>query len=284
MTPHPPTPSPLEGKGSRTYFSPLLSFKMGEGLGVRGLALLLLLSFSGAIASDLSQATDWFRKGNEAYEKGSFEEASSDYQKAEDLGVANARLYYNHGNALFRQHQLGLSILNYERARKLDPLDEDIQFNLRFAQSQVADKIPEPEPNLLTKLLWNVHASYSVRAGLWIAFGLFALAFAAVAAALFLTSFLRWLSILIAVVASLTLAAFSPSLIYKIHQQETMQYGIVLQPAVEMFSGPGENYQVLAKVHEGSRFEIVEQRGDWLSVKLANGKGGFVRTNQLGKV
>ena len=82
----------------------------------------------------------------------------------------------------------------------------------------------------------------------------------------------------------LALLAFSPSLLYKIHQQETEQYGIVLQPTIEMFSGPGETYQVLAKIHEGTRFVIVEQRGEWLSVKLANGKGGFVRANQLGKV
>ena len=101
---------------------------------------------------------------------------------------------------------------------------------------------------------------------------------------MFLTSFLRWLSATAAVLSLLALLAFSPSLLYKIHQQENEVYGIVLQPAVDMLSGPGENYQVLAKVHEGTRFEIVEQRGEWLSVKLANGKGGFVRANQLGKV
>ncbi len=245
--------------------------------------LFSLISLASA-KDQVSLATHFFQQGNAAYEKGNFEEASSDYQKAEDLGVANSRLYYNHGNALFRQHQLGLSILYYERARKLAPLDEDILSNLRFAQAQLVDKIPEPESNLLTRLAWNVHAGYSVRSGVWAAFGLFTLAFAAIAAALFLSSFLRWLSILIAVVSSLALIAFSPSLAYKIHQQETAQYGVVLQPAIEMFSGPGENYQVLAKVHEGTRFEIVEQRGDWFSVKLANGKGGFVRVNQLGKV
>ena len=251
---------------------------------MKHLILFFLFSFSISFATDLNTATDWFRKGNTAYEKGNFEEASSNYQKAEDLGVANSRLYYNHANSLFRQRQLGLSILYYERARKLAPLDEDILSNLHFAQAQLADKIPEPESNLLTKLVWNVHASYSIRSGIWAAFGLFALIFAAVAAALFLTSFLRWLSILIAVVSSLALISFSPSLGYRIHQQESVQIGIVLQPAIEMLSGPGENYQVLAKVHEGTRFEIVEQRGDWLSVKLANGKGGFVRANQLGKV
>jgi len=244
----------------------------------------LTFAFTLAEAKGVAEATDYFRKGNEAYEKGSFDEAASAYQTAEEFGVSNARLFYNHGNALFRLHQLGPAILYYEKARKLSPLDPDIQFNLRFAQAQVADKIPEPEANSLTRILWNIHAIYPLRSGVWAAFALFALIFAAASAALFLTSFLRWLSTAAAVLALLALLAFSPSLLYKIHQQENEVYGIVLQPAVDMLSGPGENYQVLAKVHEGTRFEIVEQRGEWLSVKLANGKGGFVRANQLGKV
>ena len=82
----------------------------------------------------------------------------------------------------------------------------------------------------------------------------------------------------------MALLAFSPSLFYKIHQQESEEYGIVLSQSVEMYSGPGENYQVLAKVHEGTRFEIVELHGEWLSVKLANGKGGYVKADRLGKV
>jgi uncharacterized protein YgiM (DUF1202 family) len=70
----------------------------------------------------------------------------------------------------------------------------------------------------------------------------------------------------------------------KIKDQETLRYAIVLKPAIEMFSGPGETFQVLTQVHEGTKFEIVETRGDWVSVKLANGKGGFVRLSDLGKV
>ena len=234
-------------------------------------------------ATDLSAATELFKQGNAAYEKGSFEEAAAAYQKAEDLGVANARLYYNHGNALFRLNQLGPAILSYERARKLAPLDEDIAANLRFAQARVVDKIPEPERNVLTKILWGLHSAYSLHTGVWIAFGLFALAFAGVCATLLLATS-RWLFITLSTISVLALLAFSPSLFYKIHQQESEQYGIVLSQSVEMYSGPGENYQVLAKVHEGTRFEIVELHGEWLSVKLANGKGGYVKADRLGKV
>jgi uncharacterized protein YgiM (DUF1202 family) len=84
--------------------------------------------------------------------------------------------------------------------------------------------------------------------------------------------------------AALAMLSLVPSLAMKIKDQETLRYAIVLKPAIEMFSGPGETFQVLTQVHEGTKFEIVETRGDWVSVKLANGKGGFVRLSDLGKV
>lgn len=246
---------------------------------------LLLAALSMASAKSLFIATEYFGDGNAAYEKGDFETAAAAYQKAEDLGIAaDSRLYFNHGNALFRLNRLGPAILHYERARKLAPLDEDIASNLRFAQSRVVDKIPEPEINLLTKLLTFLHNSYSLRMGIWFAFTLFSLVFLFAALAMLSGKFLRGFSILGLVCSLLALLAFSPFLYYKIRQQETENFGIVLEQSVEMLSGPGENYQVLAKVHEGTKFEIVEQRGEWLSVKLSNGKGGYVRANRLGKV
>ena len=66
-------------------------------------AVYWLAAFCGSVAAaDLNAATDWFRKGNAAYEQGSYANAADDYQKAVDLGVANPRLFYNYGNALFR--------------------------------------------------------------------------------------------------------------------------------------------------------------------------------------
>jgi hypothetical protein len=148
----------------------------------------------------------------------------------------------------------------------------------------VADKIPEPEANLLTRMLWGLHASYSLGSGVWAAYGLYALCFLAGIAALSRDGLQRGAALTVLALAAAALLGLAPSLAHKIRSQESSQSGLVLQAATEMRSGPGENYQVLAKVSEGVRFEIVREHGDWLAVKRANGKGGFVRAAHLGKV
>jgi tetratricopeptide (TPR) repeat protein len=230
------------------------------------------------------RATGFYLQGNAAYEQGDFAGAAALYRKALDEGAVNDRLYYNYANSLFRQQQLGMAILYYEKARKLAPDDEDIAFNLRFASAQTVDKNPVPEPDVLTKALWIFHSAYSINEGMWVSLGLFSACFLLALLAIYAGKALRGALVFGIVVAGLGLLVLIPSLVYKIRAQETVRYAIVLTPVLEMYSGPGDNYQVLTKVHEGTKFEIVEVRGDWASVKLLNGKGGFVRYADLGKV
>jgi tetratricopeptide (TPR) repeat protein len=250
------------------------------------LALVLAVASLTSAASPeaLKRANVAYRQGNAAYEKTDFANAADLYRRAIDEGVADPRLYYNYGNCLFRQNQPGMAILYYEKARKLDPNDQDIAYNLRFVNAQIIDKNPAEESNALTRAMALAHSAFSINEGLWISVGLFSLVFLAAILALFAGTAFRGALLTLMVLAALALLAMSPSLYFKIKEQESLQYGIVLKPAVEMFSGPGESFQVLTQVHEGTKFEIVETRGDWASVKLANGKGGFVRLADLGKV
>lgn len=248
-------------------------------------ALLLSPLLASAAGTDaLDRATRNYRLGNAAYERNDYAKAAEHYRQALDEGAANSRLYFNYANSLFRLNRLGMAILYYEKARKLSPNDEDVAFNLRFANAQTLDKNPVPEPNVITKSLWLLHSSYSINQGLWIALGLFSALFLAATLALYAGPALRGMLVTTCVLGVLGMAALVPSLAYKIRQQETVEYGIVITPSVGMYSGPGDTYQLLTKVHEGTKFEIVEVHGDWASVKLLNGKGGYVRLADLGKV
>jgi tetratricopeptide (TPR) repeat protein len=237
-----------------------------------------------AAKPDLTGATAAFREGNAAYERADYLEAASHYAKAEAAGARDARLYYNHANALFRADQLGPSILYYEKARKLAPTDPDIQHNLNFARARVADKIPEAPANALTRLLWSAHAAYSPRAGVWIALGLFAGCFGALIAALFLPTVGRITALVVAAGALTVLLAFSPSLVYKLRQHGTSVRAVVLTPTVDLYSGPGDSYELLFRAHEGTVFTIVSREGEWFAVKLPDGRGGFVKAKAVGEV
>jgi tetratricopeptide (TPR) repeat protein len=255
---------------------------------MKGFAVTLLLLLGAASAAPsgdaLARAEKAYRQANGAYERNDYAKAAELYRKAVDEGVADARLYYNYANALFRQNQLGLAILYYEKAAKLEPNDEDVAYNLRFASAQTVDKNPAPETNSLTRLLWFLHSSYSIDQGLWACLALFTLVFLAAIGAVYAGAALRGVLFGVIGLCLFALLILGPSVAYKVKQQESVQYGIVLKPVVEMYSGPGENFQVLTKVHEGTKFQIVENRGEWVSVKLLNGKGGYVRYADLGKV
>jgi tetratricopeptide (TPR) repeat protein len=233
---------------------------------------------------DLEAATAAFRNGNAAYERGDFATAENAYAEAESRGASDARLYYNRANALFRLNRLGPAVLYYEKARKLAPTDADILHNLNFARARVADKIPEPAANLLTQTLWGLHTAYSARAGVWIAFGLFAAGFFALAAGLFLSTAGRFATAVLAAIAFAVLLLFSPSLLYKLRQQDTAVRAVVVQPVADLHSGPGESYELLFRAHEGTVFTIVSREGEWLAVKLTDGLGGYVRAAKVGEV
>ncbi len=235
-------------------------------------------------ADGLALARQAFSDGNAAYEKGDFEAAETLYRKAIDQGIADHHLYFNYGNALFRANKLGLAILYWEKAAKMQPDDPDIEHNLKFARARIADKVPEPQPNFLTRALWAAHTSYSLNQGLWIALILFSLAFAALFGIVSVTGWLRGLCIASLVLLVGAQCMLWPSLGYKIHDQESVGGAIVLKPVLEVFSGPGDTYQLLTRVHEGTKFTIEQVSGEWASVKLANGTGGWVRYAELGKI
>ncbi len=113
------------------------------------IVLVWLLGLSTALAAP----GDDFKAANQLYDAGKFAEAAAAYEKIEPK---TAHVYYNLGNAWFRENKLGLALLNYARARRLAPRDPDILANLKFAQQRLGvDEINTP-PRALQRLLRSV--------------------------------------------------------------------------------------------------------------------------------
>ena len=107
------------------------------------LTLVTLCAFSSAEQLNLAKA-------NKAYSIGSYSVAADLYQKIADAGYVSPELFYNMGNTCFKMNDYARAILWYERARRLDPGNEDINFNLNVANTKISDKI-EPLPELFYK-------------------------------------------------------------------------------------------------------------------------------------
>ena len=95
----------------------------------------LLLVLSGMLYAQVTDPAELFSKANKHYENSEYEEAISLYEEVTSRDIADKVLYYNLGNAYYRTENLGKALLYYERALKLSPRDEDIQYNIEFIRS-----------------------------------------------------------------------------------------------------------------------------------------------------
>jgi tetratricopeptide (TPR) repeat protein len=83
-------------------------------------------------AADADPASE-FKKGNDYYQKQDFENAIKTYEGLIKNGNASAEVYYNLGNSYFKTDNIAHAMINYERAKKILPDDDDINFNIKIA-------------------------------------------------------------------------------------------------------------------------------------------------------
>ena len=113
--------------------------------------LLVLISCAKFAYSDNKSVID---SANQAYNKNKYVEAINLYKKVIDNGYEAADIYYNMGNCYFRLANFPYSILYFEKAKKLNPADADIDFNLKIANTKIIDKL-EVIPQLFFVKWWN---------------------------------------------------------------------------------------------------------------------------------
>lgn len=80
-------------------------------------------------------------RANTAYINGDYHAAIATYGELLDRGYSSAKLYFNLGNACFKEGETGRAILCYHRALRLAPGNDDIRYNLSVAESRTKDRI-----------------------------------------------------------------------------------------------------------------------------------------------
>jgi tetratricopeptide (TPR) repeat protein len=217
---------------------------------------------------------------NKAYNDGNYQQAAELYLSVITLGYASPELYYNLGNAFFKADDIPSAILYYEKALKLSPKDEDINFNLSLATSRIIDKI-DPVPEFFLKKWWRELITLTNPDG-WARAGIISfiilLAFAAVFAitkSIILRKLSFWAGATILILTLIIFMLGSQS--HRSLQNE--REGIVFSPTLTVKSSPSDNSVDLFVIHEGTKVQILDQIVEWSEVKIANGSVGWIRNN-----
>jgi hypothetical protein len=223
---------------------------------------------------------DDFKSANRLYDAGKFAEAAAAYETIEPK---TAHVYYNLGNAHFREGNLGRAILDYERARRLAPRDPDIAANLKFAEQRLGVDDVNAPPHAWQRFLRSVIESRSPTE--WGIYELAALWLTALAIGVCIyIPRLRTGLLVIATAAFVGFAASAFALGREVLNDRTAPAAVVVAGETEARFAPVPDSTTHFKLTEGTRVAIREGRGQWLFVERADGQQGWVKSEAVERV
>jgi len=205
-----------------------------------------------------------------------FRQAAEAYQGIIDSGVRNGRLYYNLGNARLKCGQLGRAIAAYRRAERLSPTDARLRENLRYARSLCRYDIPETGERAVARTVLFWHYRTPLRLRLLVGLGAYVLFWICLMGRT-LVRRVQWKYPV--AVCLLAWVATAASVAADLNASATHRQGVITTAEVVVRKGNGEGYepQFEQALSEGVEFEVAEQRDDWLHIRLADGKEGWIR-------
>lgn len=247
---------------------------------------LLFLFFSfcslSLVADDEKNAFD---SANVAYSKGDYEKAIKLYGNTCSLNSESIEVYYNLGNTYFKIGKLGLAILNYERAKKLSPNDDDINSNLKFANQKIEDKIDTAPQLFLTEwkngiVKWMSEKYWSIGCILFLILSLSFFAVYIITSKKLLKQLSFYIGFLLVFITIITFFIAKHKNTLELNSTEA----IIISPSVTIAGSPNEKGTKLFLLHEGTKVVIMEENGDWTEIKIANGNTGWLKNSSIQKI
>ncbi len=234
--------------------------------------------------SFLNAATpeELFNQANDAYKRSEYSFAVELYEQILSEDLISAELYYNLGNAYFKDNRIGPAILNYERALRLKPADEDVAHNLEVARSRIIDRT-EKRPELFYENWWR--STYSLlNTNGWAITSLVIIFLFLGTTSLYLFSKTVILKKIAFYLMLLLFVSATLSLIFAQKQYNRLtsdKEAIIMQARVTAKSSPSSQSPDLFLLHEGTRVSIRNTLGQWKEISLPNGSVGWINEESI---
>lgn len=247
--------------------------------------LIILLILPLGIYSNTFDTDSLLKSAEAAYIAKDYYSATTIYERVSDSGYSSLELYYNIGNAYYKQGEYPKAILYYERALLLDPTDEDAQFNLTKAKTYVVDKI-EVIPEFFIKT-WFDRFMVSLNSDTWALFALCFFASSVVGFLLFLFSRQAFIKRMVFIISVFFVIIFGVTGIFSVKTKKILENnvsGIIMTPTVTVKGSPDMEGLDSFIIHEGTKVNVLRSLAGWYEVRIADGKQGWLRMKDLEKI
>ncbi len=241
-----------------------------------GLLIVCLMVAASGLKAQVIQNQE-FAKANFYYNESKYDTALVIYERIIDEGYVSVPLLYNIGNTYFKLRNYPMAILNYEKALKLDPSNDDVKQNLAIANALITDKI-EPLPEFFMKKWWK-NTGNKLSANGWATTSMILLGLIMFSLFVYFTTRTKGIkksmfftSLMLILLFVCTVIFASQKYIYLNQHDEA----IVMAPTITVKSSPSSSGVDLFVLHEGTKIEILDKADNWDKIKIADGSVGWM--------
>ncbi|MBE0645064.1 MAG: tetratricopeptide repeat protein [Bacteroidetes bacterium] len=247
--------------------------------------LLLLIAATALSYAQSATPLERYREAVAHYKKAEYREAVQIFKELIDEGYVNYDLYYNLGNAAYKNGDLGTSVLSYERALTLDPGNENVTHNLNVVRARLRDRV-EPMPLLFFVKWWNdIKDSHSPNIFFsWSLVFLFLLAAAVFVFFGYRQLILRRIALIAGILFFTVFASALTLTITRTEELDAHRSAVIMTTEVTVRSTPDATGVESFIVHEGLKVVILESKNEFYRIRLADGKSGWVERTALARI
>jgi tetratricopeptide (TPR) repeat protein len=223
--------------------------------------------------------------GNQHYINHMYDMAIQNYHKVIALSYESGVLYYNLGNAYYKQNEVAMAILYYEKALLLRPNDEDIRLNLSIANARVVDQIDIIPVFFIKRWFIVLRNMLSPNQWAYLNIILFVLALTGllfyVVGRKFNIKKIGFYAGIVMLLVTITGLFLMRSRIQNIINNNS---AIIMMSPVNARSSPDEQSTNVFILHEGTKVTVIDSMLNWKEIRIADGNKGWIPSEVIEKI
>ena len=204
-------------------------------------------------------------------------DAAGRFQLIVDTGVENDQLYFNLAESYLRAGNVGMAIAHYRNALRLSPDNADYYRHLAAANQNSAGD--DRESGSAGDINDAVLAYVSPRTMRLLCIASWTLLWLSLAIGMLRPN---WAWRRAAAAFAVVFAASGASYFLRFQQFARDDVAVVVAPRAVIRAGDDPSFDELAELvdREGETLELVGERGDWIRVRLASGREGWIHQQE----